>query len=540
MKELKCPNCNQVFHVDQATFDSLAGQVRNAAFDEEVTRRLEELRRQMSSEFDVKNIKELNEFNERLNEKERALKERESEISLLRQKLDAAPEKTRLELADDLAAKDREIERLKTMLDGELSKKELEMVERLSGRDAEIARLKEQIQNSRSAEELNLAAERSKMENETARILADKDKEAMMALADKEKEIAELKSELSRGEELRKVAVLEEQKRSSDILREKEELISDLRNAVESEKKEAENNLNTLREQHALVMRQKDETIEYYKDLKARMSTKMVGESLEIHCHNLFLNAQSMGMFQDAYFDKDNDASSGSKGDFIFRDFINGNEYISIMFEMKNEADTTATKHKNLDFIDKLDKDRNTKRCEYAVLVSLLERDNELYNNGIVNMSHKYPKMYVIRPQMFMPLISILCQEGRKSARQITQLRQELELARAQSVDVTKFEKRRDKFVADFGKYVDAHNKKHNEAMGGIDKVIESLEKQIEQLRKVKTSFEGSQQKLIKANDAAVNDFTIKTLTRGNATMKKLFDEARNNAELLEPDFSEE
>lgn len=540
MKELKCPNCNQVFHVDQATFDSLAGQVRNAAFDEEVTRRLEELRRQMSSEFDVKNIKELNEFNERLNEKERALKERESEISLLRQKLDAAPEKTRLELADDLAAKDREIERLKTMLDGELSKKELEMVERLSGRDAEIARLKEQIQNSRSAEELNLAAERSKMENETARILADKDKEAMMALADKEKEIAELKSELSRGEELRKVAVLEEQKRSSDILREKEELISDLRNAVESEKKEAENNLNTLREQHALVMRQKDETIEYYKDLKARMSTKMVGESLEIHCHNLFLNAQSMGMFQDAYFDKDNDASSGSKGDFIFRDFIDGNEYISIMFEMKNEADTTATKHKNLDFLDKLDRDRNTKRCEYAVLVSLLERDNELYNNGIVNMSHKYPKMYVIRPQMFMPLISILCQEGRKSARQITQLRQELELARAQSVDVTKFEKRRDKFVADFGKYVDAHNKKHNEAMGGIDKVIESLEKQIEQLRKVKTSFEGSQQKLIKANDAAVNDFTIKTLTRGNATMKKLFDEARNNAELLEPDFSEE
>jgi hypothetical protein len=194
---------------------------------------------------------------------------------------------------------------------------------------------------------------------------------------------------------------------------------------------------------------------------------------------------------------------------------------------MKHEMDTTATKHKNDDFLEKLDKDRRDKNCEYAVLVSLLERDNELYNDGIVNKSHVYPKMYVIRPQMFMPLISLLCQAASKNLAEISHLRTELEVARAQTVDVTNFEQRRDQFVATFGKLVEAHAKKHVDAMSGIDKVIASLEKQIDELRKVKTLFETSEQKLLRANESVENDFTIKKLTRGNPTMRAKFDEAR-------------
>lgn len=426
MKELKCPNCKHVFQVDDDVFESLAAQVRTTAYQEEVDRRIEEMRRQFKSDFELEKLREEQKFKER----------------------------------------------------------EIRMKQDIASKESEVSRLNSRLQDFEQGKKIELEAALLKDRGEHQKTLAAKDSE-----------------------------------------------IADLRNRVEAEKRDAALNIAALKERHALEVSEKDKEIQFHKDFKMRMSTKMLGETLEIHCHTLFQQAQSMGMYPDAYFEKDNDARTGSKGDFIFRDFIDGKEYISIMFEMKNEADATVQKHRNDDFLEKLDRDRNTKNCEYAVLVSMLERDSELYNEGIVNKSHKYPKMYVIRPQMFMNLIGILCQASRKSVETIRGLEMQLEVAKAQSVDISRFEERRDEFALAFKKLVDAHTKKHEDAIGWIDKVIESLEKQVVSLKKVKGLFETSEQKLLRANDAVENDFTIKKLTRGNPTMKKAFEEARRERE---------
>lgn len=462
MKELKCPKCAHVFHVDQEIFESLANQVKTIVFKEEVERRLQELRAHIEAEMDVRRLRDEQKFKEQISRHEHWLSER----------------------------------------------------------DAEVASLKERLENEKRSQESDFQSRMLKRETEHTQAIAAKDKE-----------IASLQSAIAQNDSIRRVAILEEQKKVAATIQQKDTEIAELRNRIEAEIKESTIRENSIREQHAVILRQKDETIEYYKDMKTRMSTKMIGETLEIHCQNLFLQAQSMGMFPDAYFGKDNDIRTGTKGDFIFRDYIDGQQYISVMFEMKNEADTTATKHKNTDFLDKLNKDRCDKECEYAVLVSLLERDNDFYNDGIVNMSHKYPKMYVIRPQMFMTIITLLSQASRKSHDELRQLRKELAIAKAQTVDVTNFERRRDQFVLSFSKLVEAHSKKHNDAIGGIDKVIEALEKQVESLRKVKNLFEVSEQKLIRANETAENDFTIKKLTHGNPTMRAKFEEARRNTD---------
>ena len=426
MKELKCPNCKHVFQVDDDVFESLASQVRTTAYQEEVGRRIEEVRCQLKSDFELEKLREEQKFKER----------------------------------------------------------EIRMKQDIATKESEVTRLNSRLQDFEQGKKIELEAALLKDRGEHQKTLAAKDSE-----------------------------------------------IADLRNRVEAEKRDAALNIAALKERHALEVSEKDKEIQFHKDFKMRMSTKMLGETLEIHCHTLFQQAQSMGMYPDAYFEKDNDAKTGSKGDFIFRDFIDGKEYISIMFEMKNEADATVQNHRNDDFLEKLDRDRNTKNCEYAVLVSMLERDSELYNEGIVNKSHKYPKMYVIRPQMFMNLIGILCQASRKSVETIRGLEMQLEVAKAQSVDISRFEERRDEFALAFKKLVDAHTKKHEDAIGWIDKVIESLEKQVVSLKKVKSLFETSEQKLLRANDAVENDFTIKKLTRGNPTMKKAFEEAHRERE---------
>lgn len=255
--------------------------------------------------------------------------------------------------------------------------------------------------------------------------------------------------------------------------------------------------------------------MDYYKDLKTRMSTKMIGETLEIHCSTLY-NQMMRSMLPNAYFEKDNDASGGSKGDFIFRDFSDsGTEYVSIMFEMKNEADETATKHKNEDFFKKLDADRREKKCEFAVLVSLLEPDNELYNSGIVDVSYKYEKMYVIRPQFFLPIISLLVQTSRKSL----EYKQQLEIAQSQSIDVTNFENQLLEFKERFANNYRLASEKFNKA-------IEEIDKSIDHLQKIKAALLGSENNLRLANDKA-EALTIKKLTRNNPTMKAKFNEAR-------------
>ncbi len=369
-----------------------------------------------------------------------------------------------------------------------LSEKELNLTQK----DAEIAKLQSQLEGIENTNQLSLAKE----------------------IAKKDKEIAALQTQLSSNESKLKVAILEEQNKSKDFLQKKEQEIQKLKGDMELAQKEAIIKEKNLKEDFQSRLKLKQEEVDHYKELKAHMSTKMIGESLEVHCSTEFNRVRSM-MYPCAYFEKDNDASGGSKGDFIFRDTADGVEYISIMFEMKNEMETTATKHKNEDFFSKLDKDRKEKGCEYAVLVSLLEPESELYNEGIVDVSYKYPKMYVIRPQFFMPLISLLTQASKKSI----EYQKELILARQQSVDVTNFENKVNAFRDKFAGHYQKASEKFNKAIEEIDKTIKSLQK-------MKDNLLSSENYLRLANNDT-EDLSIKKLTRGNPTMKEKFEEAR-------------
>ena len=284
---------------------------------------------------------------------------------------------------------------------------------------------------------------------------------------------------------------------------------------VEKEKREIENELAQEKNRGKILLEQKDEQIAYYKDMKTRMSTKMVGESLEQHCEVQF-NQLRATAFRNAYFEKDNDSRRGSKGDYIYREHDeNGVEIVSIMFEMKNEMDETATKHKNEDFLKELDKDRNEKNCEYAVLVSLLESDSELYNAGIVDMSHKYDKMYVVRPQCFIPIITLL----RNAAMNALAYKQELVAARNQNIDITNFEEKLIKFKDDFSRNYDL-------AHGHFEKAIEEIDKSIDHLQKVKERLLGSDRQLRIANNK-VDEVSVKKLTKDNPTMQAKFEELK-------------
>ena len=279
----------------------------------------------------------------------------------------------------------------------------------------------------------------------------------------------------------------------------------------------------SLKERYEIQLKDRDAAIERLRDMKARLSTKMVGETLEQHCETEF-NRLRATVFARAYFEKDNDASSGSKGDFIFREQDeSGAEIVSIMFEMKNENETTATKKKNEDFLKELDRDRNEKKCEYAVLVSLLEPDSELYNGGIVDVSHRYPKMYVIRPQFFIPMITLL----RNAALNAAQYKAELALVKAQNVDITNFENQLEAFKTAFGKNYDLASRRFQTAIDEIDKSIDHLQK-------TRDALLGADRNLRLANDKA-QDVTIKKLTRGNPTMKARFDKLKNRESPQEP-----
>lgn len=327
-----------------------------------------------------------------------------------------------------------------------------------------------------------------------------------------ELEIEKLNAKLSAASIEKKLAVNQANSEKERELAEKDILISKLKGEIAS--KDSENKLKTqaLKEQYEEKIKLKDEQIEYYRDFKAKQSTKMVGESLEQHCDYEF-NKIRASAFPNAYFEKDNDAKSGSKGDFIFRDMDeNGTEFISIMFEMKNETDTTSTKKKNEDFFKELDKDRREKNCEYAVLVSLLEIDNELYNTGIVDVSYKYPKMYVVRPQFFIPIITLL----RNAAMNSLEYRQELETIRHQNIDISNFEEKMNLFKEGF-------SRNYRLASDKFQTAIDEIDKSISHLQKIKDALISSENNLRLANDKA-EDLTIKKLTRGNPTMKALFD----------------
>lgn len=375
---------------------------------------------------------------------------------------------------------------------------ELAVAKAYADKEKEISDLQKKITEFEGLVELN----KSKSESEVAKVVQDKDKE----ISDLRNKITELEGQMA----------LSKTKSESEVakaVQEKDKAIMKLKNDIELGKSKWALEEKNLVEAHTAELKRKDDEIAYYKDLKARQSTKMVGETLEQHCEMEF-NRVRMMAFPNAYFEKDNDARTGSKGDYIFREKDeNGVEILSIMFEMKNEMDETATKHKNEDFLKELDKDRREKNCEYAVLVSLLEKDNELYNDGIVDVSYKYEKMFVVRPQFFLPMIAIL----RTASMNALKYRQELALVRAQEVDVTNFEDRLIDFQGKFGKDVEAANNKFNTAIDEIDKTIIHLQK-------VKENLLDSEKKLLNANNKA-QDLSVKKLTRGNSTMKAKFAE---------------
>lgn len=441
MNEIKCPKCGNVFSVNEADYASIATQVRNKEFQDELSARLAEKEREYA----------------------------------MRQEM-------------EIGKKEAEISRLKESLDGISNAKELEFKKILDEKEQEIARL-------------NIAM----AENEGRRKIAVLETENSFRdkLRAKDTEIAELK-----GKMVSEIAEVKGKAASE---------IAELKSMAASEKDAAMLREKSLVERFNMQLREKQEQIDYYKDLKTRMSTKMIGETLEIHCSTEF-NRVRASMYPKAYFEKDNDARGGSKGDFIFRDYDeDGTEYISVMFEMKNEMDETATKHRNEDFFAKLDKDRREKDCEYAVLVSLLEPDSELYNEGIVDVSYRYPKMYVVRPQFFMPLISLLSQASKKSI----EYRKALALAQSQSVDVSNFEEQLNDFKNRF-----ANN--YRLASEKFKKAIEEIDKSIDHLQKIKEALLGSENNLRLANNKA-EELTIKKLTRNNPTMKEKFEQARRD-----------
>ncbi len=334
------------------------------------------------------------------------------------------------------------------------------------------------------------------------------------ALAAKELVITGLRSDISRSAADKENAVLKARDEMKEVIGAKEKEIADLKTRNTLAQSQSELEKKAIKEEYEAKLRLAQEQVDYYKDMKIKMSTKMVGESLEAHCATIF-NGTMRPLFPNAYFEKDNDASGGSKGDFIFRDYEDGMEYVSIMFEMKNEMEDTFHKHRNEDFFKKLDADRTAKKCEYAVLVSLLEPENELYNNGIVDVSYRYPKMYVIRPQFFMPLITLLVNASKKSI----EYQKELAIARSQSVDVTNFEAKLVEFKEKFGNNYRLASEKFRKAIDEIDKSIAALQK-------TKDALLSSENNLRLANDKA-EALTIKKLTYKNPTMKAKFEEAR-------------
>ena len=336
---------------------------------------------------------------------------------------------------------------------------------------------------------------------------------AQRKIAEKDAKVAELTAQIQAHKTEQELAVQKAVSEKAGELSRKDLEIEKLKGQLDNQEKEAELAQKNLKASYEQQLELKDEQIGQLKDFKARQSTKMVGESLEVYCKNEFDKIRAIG-FQDATFEKDNKVSkTGSKGDFIFREASDGVEFISIMFEMKNEVDTTATKHKNEDFFKELDKDRREKKCEYAVLVTLLEPENELYNNGIVDVSHKYEKMYVVRPQFFIPIITLL----RNAARNSLQYRKELVAAQNQNIDITNFETKLNSFKEKFDRDCRLADKNFEDAISDIDKTIKNLEKIKKELQLTVSH--------LKLADNKLQDITIKKLVRGNPTMAAKFEE---------------
>ncbi|MBN2683809.1 MAG: DUF2130 domain-containing protein [Pontiellaceae bacterium] len=459
--KIKCPSCGKEFALDDAGYANILKQVRDSEFEQQ----LEERRKLAETE-------------------------KQNAVAL-------AQEKAANEMQKAAAAKDAEIQGLKAKLDAGEVTKELAVSQALNAVEKERDELVNELKQARQDTETALKLAESKLLNELQETAAKKDAE-----------IHALQAKLDANDVAQRLAIAEA---VNGVEKERDELKNGLKQA-ELEKQLAEK---SLKDKYETQIKDRDDAIERLRDMKARLSTKMVGETLEQHCETEFNRIRATA-FPRAYFEKDNDARSGSKGDYIFRDSDEaGTEIVSIMFEMKNESDTTSTKKKNEDFLKELDKDRTEKGCEYAVLVSLLEPDSELYNTGIVDVFHRYPKMYVVRPQFFLPIITLL----RNAAMNSLAYKSELELVKAQNIDVTNFESDLEQFKTAFGKNYDLASRKFQTAIDEIDKSINHLQK-------TKDALLGTDRNLRLANDKAQN-VTVKKLTRHNPTMAAKFEELK-------------
>ncbi len=465
MHDIICPHCSKAFKVDETGYADILKQVRDSEFEDQIHARLE------LAEQDKRNAVEL------------------------------AKSQLAIQLLAEQAAKDLEIQDLKGKLESGEASKNLAVNEARTAiereRDALVNQLEQLKQDKLSAVQLI-----------EAKLLADLKEEK----AKKDSEIQDLKAKLEKTEIAQKLAITQ-----AVMVVEKER--DDLKNGLSQVSLEKQLSENALKDKYETQIRDRDDAIERLKDMKARLSTKMVGETLEQHCEIEFNRARSMA-FPRAYFEKDNDAKSGSKGDYIFRDTDEaGLEIVSIMFEMKNESDKTTTKSKNEDFLKELDKDRNEKKCEYAVLVSMLEPESELYNTGIVDVFHRYPKMYVVRPQFFLPLITLL----RNAAMNALKYKSELALIKEQNIDITNFENELETFKTAFGRNYELASKKFQTA-------IEEIDKSIDHLQKTREALIGTDRNLRLANDKA-QEVSIKKLTRGNPTMAAKFIDLDHNVD---------
>jgi hypothetical protein len=526
MNEIICPQCAKAFKIDEAGYADIQKQVRDSEFEKSLLERLE------LAESDKRSAIELAET-KIASESQKLAAVKDAEIQDLKAKLEAGSIAQKLAVTEALNAAQRERDALATELAqakhehqtaSQLAESKLasELQQSTAAKDTEIQQLKAKLDGAEVAQKLalaealnatererdTLAAElaQAKLDQQTAAQIADAKltSELQRANAAKEAAIQELRSKLDSTKIEHKLAVNEA---VSAVERERDSIKSNLERS-ELEKQLAEK---ALTDKYETQIRDRDAAIERLRDMKARLSTKMVGETLEQHCGTEFNRIRATA-FPRAYFEKDNDARSGSKGDYIFRDTEeSGGEIVSIMFEMKNESDSGAAKNRNEDFLKELDRDRTEKGCEYAVLVSLLEPDSELYNTGIVDVFHRYPKMYVIRPQFFIPMITLL----RNAAMNSMKYKSELALVKAQNVDITNFESELETFKTAFGKNYELASRKFQTAIDEIDKSIDHLQK-------TKEALQGTDRNLRLANDKA-QDVTIKKLTRHNPTMAGKF-----------------
>lgn len=535
MNQITCPKCGTVINLDESDYEGIVRQVRDDQFVHEVEERAASLRREHEQALELARSQAKAELDRVMATQKAELQEALARSSAELQEVKA---RSASELQEARAASAAALQQAQSAGAAQLAKEQSERTAELmrvrAEADARIAELSAKLESAVEEREsaVRVAAQRERMVAQQD--AADQKEELREQLAARDAQIASLKAQLDAGATQRDLAVTQAVTEARTTFEEERaKLARDLDAARfelshEQEVRAAEKQ--QIETAHALeieqarksaqdLIRYKDEEIERLRDMKARLSTKMVGETLEQHCETQF-NQLRATAFPHAYFEKDNDASDGTKGDFIFRECDEaGNEIVSIMFEMKNENDTTATKHKNEDFFKKLDSDRKKKGCEYAVLVTLLEPESELYNTGIVDVSYRYEKMYVIRPQFFIPMITLL----RNAAMNALAYKQELELVRQQNIDVTEFEERLLGFQEGFNRNYDLASRKFQTAIDEIDTTIKHLQK-------VKDNLISSENNLRLANDKA-QGLSIRKLTWGNKTMKAKFDEAREEAE---------